>query len=370
MKKLIVYSDSAELGGHEIQFLNALSEIVKTFEVTVIASKKNRRFIARLAGYGVSCIETNYTSNRYQFIRSYFSFRQISYLRGILHKCNPDVFLILQGNIELCSVAVVAAARMNVPTVSYIPITHFLLGVGQNSVVGFVKDLINRRMFSQLRHFITINNYNASLIRRRNPSCKISVVGNGVDFAHLINSYGSSNDVLFNEKHRNVLLIGRVLFQQKGQDFLFSMVRKYRYDLRGFRFLICGDGEDLPKLRSMIQSENLDSYFEIIGFSDSPASVYALADTVIIPSRFESGEGTPMVLLEALYLGKNVIMSNLPGVDGYLGENCLFEVGDIDMMFCRIKSARSAGILSKEKLEKMHSANVMAATFSQVLNEI
>lgn len=88
----------------------------------------------------------------------------------------------------------------------------------------------------------------------------------------------------------------------------------------------CMDSRYQRHLEQLIQKYGLDN-FHFLGWCDNPFPYYHMSDIVVLPSvirerilteegplEAQSGEGLPRTLLEAMYLGKPVVASEIAGV--------------------------------------------------------
>jgi phosphatidylinositol alpha-1,6-mannosyltransferase len=81
---------------------------------------------------------------------------------------------------------------------------------------------------------------------------------------------------------------------------------------RDIIFLIGGDGRDLPSARKIVQEKKLDNVRLLGSVSDGDLPrYYAASDMFVLPSK--TGEGFPLVVLEALASGLPVIATRSGG---------------------------------------------------------
>lgn len=369
MRRLAIYSDAQHLGGHEIQLLSAIKGLKVSYEITVLVNRDNEIFIARLNDLGVVVKPCPYTSGRLDFILRFFRIYQIFRLFLFLRSWQPGALLVAQGNIEKGGVAVLAARLSKVKCISYIPSAHFLVNVSRSKFFGRIKDFINTFNYRLCNNYITINDYNKQLILRRSARAKVDIVKNGIDFKRFDESRDGSNgnDVFpFGRNGRRVyLVVGRIEIYNKGQDLVLKCLAKYPGDFAGSDFVFCGGGKDADVFRYLISSNDNIFFYEHV---DDIAVFYRQADVVVIPSRFEAGEGTPMVLLEALYMNKPVVMSDLPGADKYLDERSLFYVGSVEDLADKLRSGNFYCKPYKVDVVSLHSEATMVKAFSSVLS--
>jgi glycosyltransferase involved in cell wall biosynthesis len=134
---------------------------------------------------------------------------------------------------------------------------------------------------------------------------RIPVVGNGVDEKVFIPFHGRKN----NEK--TVLYTG-VLRARKG---LFDFVRCAQIicnERKDVKFVICGKGPFLNRVRQHIHELRLQNKVNILGYVPRTTllKTYQNATVHVIPSHYE---GLPTVLLEAMSCGLPVVATDIGG---------------------------------------------------------
>lgn len=91
-------------------------------------------------------------------------------------------------------------------------------------------------------------------------------------------------------------------------------------DLRGFYFLIVGDGELREELERKTREKGIEEYVTFTGWQKDLSPFYAMLDGVVLTSR---NEGTPVALIEAMAAGRPVISTKVGGVEDLLGSPIL-----------------------------------------------
>ncbi len=373
MKKILLYSDAKHLGGHELQTFNALQLLQDKYEIVFIVFKENKNFIELLNTLNIKIIQIEYSSNRFQILRTFFSLIHIYRLIKIIKELKPNLILNIQGNIELGSVMLLASKILKVKNITYIPICHKLSEVTHNGWIAKIKDFLNVFYYKMPDAFITLNDFNRHLIKQRGVSKPIYIILNGIDF----NKYAISDKVEAKNKlgldstKTNVALIGRIQFWHKGHDILITMVKKYTNQLENYKFIIVGTGEDEEKMKNTLKDYKIENKFLFLGHQKDLSLIYSAIDRVVIPSRFESGAGTPMVLLESLYYEIPTVMTNLPDVDLYLEKESFFEKENIDELFKKLILTENKKIDfdKKNKIVDMHCMVKFQKNFFNVIEE-
>jgi glycosyltransferase involved in cell wall biosynthesis len=107
-----------------------------------------------------------------------------------------------------------------------------------------------------------------------------------------------------------ITVIGR-LTPQKGVDVLLEAMPAVLETLPHTELWVAGAGPSLPELEGQTVAAGLSSSVRYLGYRTDVASVIAASDVIVLPSR---AEGLPVVLLEAMSLGKPVVASRVGGV--------------------------------------------------------
>lgn len=102
-----------------------------------------------------------------------------------------------------------------------------------------------------------------------------------------------------------ILAMGR-LNHQKGFDLLLRAFSQVAL-ARPWSLTIAGGGEEELHLKALAAQLGVATRVTWLGATDSPSELYAWADMVVVPSRFE---GFPNVAMEAMACGRAVIVSD------------------------------------------------------------
>ena len=111
-----------------------------------------------------------------------------------------------------------------------------------------------------------------------------------------------------------VVLTVRRLVNKNGIDTFVESAKIALKQNPNLVFLVVGTGPDKAAIQSQIQELNMTKQFKLAGFvpdSDLP-SFYNSADLFVLPSK--SGEGLPLVALEAMSCGLPVIATDVGGI--------------------------------------------------------
>lgn len=135
---------------------------------------------------------------------------------------------------------------------------------------------------------------------------KVKVVRCGVDQSYTDNEPVSVPD------SRTLVCVGR-LCEQKGQMLLLNAAAALKREGVSFKLVLVGDGEMRSDLEYLIANEGLSESVEITGWASGEEVRHRLleARAMVLPSF---AEGLPVVIMEALALGRPVITTYIAGI--------------------------------------------------------
>jgi glycosyltransferase involved in cell wall biosynthesis len=170
--------------------------------------------------------------------------------------------------------------------------------------------------------------------------------------------------------------IGR-LAEQKGHVLLLQAAHQLLKEGRSFKLIFVGDGELRPQIEHLIELFDLQSHVEITGWS-SGAEVRAhliQSRALVLPSF---AEGLPVVIMEALALGRPVISTCVagipelvePGVNGWL-----VPPGSVDALADAMRLALNSSVqeltemgkIGVERVTKFHNSDIEAHILANLL---
>lgn len=193
---------------------------------------------------------------------------------------------------------------------------------------------------------------------------KIKVVRCGLDDRFLSSALDDG------ENGQTFVCVGR-LCEQKGQLLLLQAFAELIAEEPEARLILAGDGEMRPQVEAEIARLDLASSVEITGWlsNDEVRSLVLKADALVLASF---AEGLPVVIMEALALGRPVISTYIAGIpelvrDGR--EGLLVAAGDVaalrDRMLAFIRLTPEERLAmrrrGKQRVAERHDASVEAA---------
>ncbi|MGY6040678.1 glycosyltransferase [Aeromonas sp. AE23HZ002T15] len=163
----------------------------------------------------------------------------------------------------------------------------------------------------------------------------ISVIYNPVDTT-LIAAKGKESIKI--GRGLNVLAIGRLLNSQKAFDLLLAAHHQNIAAGMDYHLTILGEGSDREVLEKYIQEHQLSDHTSLLGFQDNPYPYIAGCDLFVMSSRYE---GYPVVLVEAMTLGKAIVSTTCTGPQEALNDGefgYLVPVNDVNTLAEGIKT--------------------------------
>ncbi len=146
---------------------------------------------------------------------------------------------------------------------------------------------------------------------------------NGVDVDHFKPLNGVRDAMrkkLGIPKAASVVLTVRRIVYKNGVDTLIESAERAIQKNPRLVFLVVGKGPDFEKVKEKIAQLELQENFRLTGFisDDDLPFYYNAADFFVLPSK--SGEGLPLVALEAMACGLPVIATNVGGISEIIKE--------------------------------------------------
>jgi len=153
---------------------------------------------------------------------------------------------------------------------------------------------------------------------------KVEVLHNGVDinrFSPLTGVKGEMREKLGISEDAPVVLTVRRLVYKNGIDTLIESAKNAVKKNPKLVFIAVGRGPDFEEVREKIRQLGMQKNFRLTGFvSDEELPLYYnAADFFVLPSK--SGEGLPLVALEAMACGLPVIATNVGGTSEVMNED-------------------------------------------------
>ncbi len=145
-----------------------------------------------------------------------------------------------------------------------------------------------------------------------------------------------SLDVPLDIIDKPLVFVAARLTQIKGFPQSLQVINKVRESIPDVRLLVAGDGPLLSELQNYVEEHDLQSHIALLGRSEQVSELMLASDVFLLTS---SGEGLPLVLLEAMIRRLPAVATKVGDVpwalgDGEAGE--LVDWNDIDTTAARV----------------------------------
>lgn len=178
--------------------------------------------------------------------------------------------------------------------------------------------------------------------------------------------------------NKTLVCVGR-LCPQKGQAQLPAAVAALRAEFPDMKLVLVGDGESRSEIEAEIARRGVGDMIEITGWMENTRVREAVknARAFLLPSY---AEGLPVVIMEALALGRPVISTYIAGIPELVDEDCgwIIPAGDGDALIRVMREALTAspeklaalGAEGRRRIEDRHDVDKEAAALGEWLVDV
>jgi glycosyltransferase involved in cell wall biosynthesis len=145
-------------------------------------------------------------------------------------------------------------------------------------------------------------------------AARVRVVENGIDPAPWAAARPVARAALGVADGAFLAVTAGLLSRAKGQDLAIQALA--RPGLEAVELVLAGEGEERPALERLARDLRVDARVHLVGQREDLPAVFAAADAVLLPSRWE---GLPYVVLEALAAGRPVVATPVDGARDLIG---------------------------------------------------
>ena len=168
---------------------------------------------------------------------------------------------------------------------------------------------VERTVYKKMDNIVCVSKGAQNALLKLYPEVKpyTQVVYNPVDIEGIMRK---SHEPITSEGQIKVIAIGRLCNAQKGFDILLA-AHKINIDAGvKYHLTILGEGDDRAGLESFININNIGDSTKLLGFKENPYPFLAASDLFVMSSYYE---GYPVVLVEAMALGKAIVSTDCTG---------------------------------------------------------
>jgi glycosyltransferase involved in cell wall biosynthesis len=375
--KILLIDDNPDFGGHQVMAAYGLEGLLRFGEWEVLALlhpdnlKNHERWSAiqsKTAEGRLVIGEAPSRSSKFQAVKRYFQNAALRQLAERVNREQPDIVLVIQGNIEQCSSAFLLRGKVGCPVVSYIPVPHKHAEMGAK--LGALRDLTCRRLYAEPDGFIIISETLGQMLRDYGAAGRIQVVENGIPLDHFKSRPTQAEARAQLNLPEYAFLwgqISRTEFKQKGQDFALELFLERVQQHPDEHLVFLGSGPDSEALETAAAAH---PKVHCLPWTDQPAPLYAALDAMIMPSRYE---GVPLAMLEALANGVPVASTDRDGMRDWLPDAWRFAYRDHHSGLAAMDAVRNADAdlidTLKRRVWNGHSVEDFQRAFNAALEE-
>lgn len=177
-------------------------------------------------------------------------------------------------------------------------------------------------------------------------SQKVFVLYNYVDYKQIVDLSKDPIEKTIEQGRIILSTCGRIS-KEKGFDLAVKAAYALKRQGISFYWLFIGDGDERKKIEHLINEYDLNDYITITGYQDNPYPYMKIASIYVQPSYEEA---QPLVLLEAMVLGKPIVSTKT------VGGVIILNNGEKGVLTDFSGESLAAGILSLIKDQtKLHS---------------
>ena len=243
-----------------------------------------------------------------------------------------------------------------------------ILRVYGNNLKAKIKLMIDKNIYSKYQKLIFVSKDNQKVFDRKYPNMHISeeVIYNYINSNNVLKKAEEEIDFKFDNNQTNFLTVAR-LVEQKGIDRLIRVHRELIANKYFHKFYIIGDGPEKEKLEKLIEKENLQETFILLGAKENPYPYIKQADIFCLLSKFE---GYGMVLEEAKILNKPIMITNTAAreaVENY--KNSMIVENDEHIIYTQLKYVIENNIKIFDNNKQVYNNNSIIEKLKNMLKE-
>lgn len=363
-RHVVFFDDTAVVGGHQISAVAAARLLARDMRVTFIVSESNGRLTELLEEAGVPIARVA-APPRLHAIKAIVHGGGVGEVRRLLRELQATVVVAVQGNILLSTRAIQAARRERIRVISFIPMAMGRAVTPRDRVWAAVA----RFYYARADAFITTSKNAMRALQGSGVRAPIHLAYYGPDLSAMphIDRRAARAPLNLRDDEFTIAMIGRVVFSHKGHDVMLRALA--RDELGDARLLVAGDGPDDARFDALARELGVAARVTRVAWSSDIARVYAAADLIALPSRFE---GLPLVMLEAMACERPIAASAVDGMLEVLPPDWLFPAEDVDEFVRTIEhlrhdDVRDAIAHNRRLIEEEMNVEAFAGAFARAL---
>jgi glycosyltransferase involved in cell wall biosynthesis len=308
MKRILIYTDTPQIGGAEQQIF-LLTKFLNKEKFTPIIACSNYRQLDKWAnrfekeGIKVIRIKSRHKHDPTQYIQ----------IKKIIKEENIDIIHAHVWNPASCRYVFLAASRTKTPiiTTEHDPFK-----------ISYIKDLFKKQSLKQISKIITVSENNKKILTELYPSQsnKIEVIHNGIDsiwwksqlLRYRPEDRKKIKEELFHAKENTFIIISVAeLHERKGQEFLIKAIPAVVEKYPNVKLVLVGEGPNKSNLKKLVKELGIERHVTFTGKQKEIAKLLKSSNIFVLPSKREA---FGLVNAEAMICGLPIVASKVGGI--------------------------------------------------------
>ncbi len=306
--KILLYTDTVQLGGAENHMLNLLKFYDREAAELQLACSGHPdldSWCTKIEALGVKVFRLRATHKHDP--------RHYTELTKILRKGIIELLHIHLWNPASGRYGILAAKKVNIP---------FITTEHDPFPLSTVKGWLKKKLLQGVSKVIAISEKNKELLSVLHPSLenRITMIHNGIDttwFESQLLSFSKSDreefrkDTFHTDSLTPIITCVAELHPRKGIHYLLYAAQKLGKERENIKIVIVGSGQEMETYKHFIKTYQLEEYVLLLGRRHDIPQILKSSDIFILPSL---NEAFGLVLLEAMMAGLPIIATRSGGV--------------------------------------------------------
>ncbi len=308
MKKILLYTDTVQIGGAELQMLLLAKFINKSEFMPILACGNHKQldnWCEKFKKEEISVIRLEISSKH--------DLKQYSLLKEIIEQEKIDLLHIHVWNPASGRLGFLAGKSTKTPiiTTEHDPFK-----------LSLVKNIFKKHTLKSVKKIITVSKNNAQILKKLYPkhNQKISVIHNGIDTtwwkSQLLrfteNDLKEIKEKVFHAK-KDTLIIATIaeLHERKGLKYLIKAMPELVKKFPNVKLIIIGEGPQRKELEQLVKKLDMQANIELLGRQNDIPFLLKSSNIFALPSRREA---FGLVNAEAMICGLPVVATKVGGI--------------------------------------------------------
>ena len=309
MKKILFIHQNLQGGGAEKVLLDILNNFdYTTYDVTLLLFEgtgvykdqvdSRVKIINLLSAREIATLGYLKKSNLWFIVNRFLRTK----INKSLHDNTYDTIISFMEGVSIkCHSFIVNRAKRNISWI------HIDLQLNNWCINEFKSLKEQGQIYAKMDEIIAVSDGVKCSFESLFPSLRANVIYNLINRDQI--QHKSVEPNTYTPSEFTICNVGR-LANQKRQDRIIKVAEIFKTNNQQVNFIIVGEGPLHEKLDKMIHEHGLENYVSILGFQKNPYPYIAKSDVFLLTS---DSEGYPLVICEALCLGKPIVATDVTG---------------------------------------------------------